>query len=367
MEREGQIHGASAVRIMLRSILCQNCGVVLNLPDRVTVGKRMKCPKCGFKFEITEKDASSVSTEPGVADAASLTSRDFGRRPPSHDDLPVRPGDHDLRELFDLPTGTAEQIERSAVSSPTSRKTMTDAEALFQDEPARRKKARGAEARSQARRCSQCGGLVPQGMSICATCGTDQDTGLRVGLDDDLAPPPPPPSTGPPLHIAIVGLLCGLTAIVLLILALVQSVRGEVGPAQYGWLCLALVSGFGIYGAVQFYLGKSVKLLILALTLGVFVNLFMLIALPIIQANFEAQERVVNKHEIKNDDPDSLDVAAVEIKPIAERIDLQKIKSGIVVIGIYALLCVYLLSPPVKRYFVRQAFLAGATASVPLL
>ena len=28
-------------------------------------------------------------------------------------------------------------------------------------------------------------------------CGTDQETGLRVGLEDDLAPPPPPPPQGP--------------------------------------------------------------------------------------------------------------------------------------------------------------------------
>jgi len=319
----------------------------------------MKCPKCGYRFTITEKEASSVSTVPGVADAASLTSKDFGNRPPSHDDLPVRPGGHDLRELFDLPLGTAEDVERSAVSG--SKPVLNDAEALFKDEPARKRKVRGAEARAQARRCSQCGGSVPQGMSICATCGTDQDTGLRVGLEDDLAPPPPPPASGPPLHIAIIGLLCGLTAVVLLVLSLVQSVRGEPGPAQYGWLCLSLVSGFGIYGAAQFYLGKSVKLLILALTLGAFVDFFSLIALPLIQANFEAQEQVVSRVDVKPDDPDSVDAEDVQIKPISKRIDLQKIKGGVIVIGLYALLCVYLLSPPVKRYFARQAFLAGAT------
>jgi hypothetical protein len=293
-----------------------------------------------------------------VADAASLTSKDFGKRPPSHDDLPIPAGDQDLREMFDLPMGTAASIERSAVSGPAP--DVSDAEALFKDQPARKKKTKGAEARAQARRCSHCGGFVPQGMSICVTCGTDQDTGLRVGLDDDLAPPPPPPSTGPPLHIAITGFLCGLTGVVLLILALIQSVRGEPGPTQYGWLCLALVSGFGIYGAVQFLTGKTAKMLILALTLGVFVNLFSLIAMPIIQANFEDRERVISHRVVKNDDPDALDAEDVEIKPIAERIDQQKITLGLTVILIYALLCIYLLSPPVKRYFARQAFLANA-------
>ncbi|MFO0890083.1 MAG: hypothetical protein U0790_13205 [Isosphaeraceae bacterium] len=346
---------------MPRSILCQNCGVVLNLPQAVAVGKRMKCPKCGYRFVVSEKDASSELTAPGVADATSLTSADLARRP-SHDDLPVPVGDHDLREMFDLPTGTAEEIERSAV--PGKAAPLSDAAALFQDDPAGRRKPKGAEARSKARRCAQCGGLVPQGMSICAACGTDQDTGMRVDLDDDIAPTPVAAPSGPPLHITIVGLLCGLAAVALLIVALVQSARGEPGPVQYGWLCLAVVSGFGIYAAVQFYLGKSAKTLILALTLGAFVNFFSLIVLPIVEANTQAPDRVISKVEVKDDDPDALDSEGVEIKPISARIDQQKITSGLVVIGIYVLLCIYLLSPPVKRYFARQAFFAGA--SVPL-
>jgi hypothetical protein len=271
-------------------------------------------------------------------------------------------GGHDLRDLFNLPTGTAEDIERTAVTGAGS--PVANAEALFRDEPVRRRKPKGAEARAQARRCSHCGGFVPQGMSICSSCGTDQDTGMRVGLEDDLAPPPPPAPTGPPLHIAIIGFLCGLAGVALLVLALIQSVRGEAGPTQYGWLCLALVSGFGIYGAVQFFMGKTTKLLIIALTLGVFVNFFSLIALPIVQANLEAPDRLVSRVEVKPDDPGALDVEDVEIKPIAERIDQQKITLGLVVIGIYVLLSIYLLSPPVKRHFAKQAFFASL--QVPL-
>ena len=45
----------------------------------------------------------------------------------------------------------------------------------------------------------------------------------------------------------------------------------------------------------------------------------------------------------------------VEIKPIAERIDQGKISTGLTVIVVYALLSIYLMSPPVKRHFVRQA------------
>src|SRR4029077_7062952 len=128
-------------------------------------------------------------------------------------------------------------------------------------------------------------------MSICGSCGVDQETGMRVGLDDDLAPAALPRSTGPPLHIAIIGSLCGLTSVVLLILALVQSVRDEPGMTQYGWLCLALLSAIGFYGPTRFLLGKPCKMLMLALTLGLFVNLIGMIALPIMNANFEAKDR----------------------------------------------------------------------------
>jgi len=200
-------------------------------------------------------------------------------------------------------------------------------------------------------------------MSICTSCGVDQDTGMRVGLDDDLMPQPLSRPTGPPLHIAIVGFLCGLASVVLLILALIQSVRDEAGMTQYGWLCLALVSAVGIYGAVQFLMGKTAKMLMLALTLGLFVNLIALIALPIMQANFEGKERVVSQRVHSPDDPASVGDEDVEIIPIAERIDVQKIKGGLIIIGLYVALSIYLMSPPVKKHFIRQT----AMASVPLI
>jgi len=341
---------------MPRTILCQKCGVVLNLPAAVSAGKRMKCPKCGHRFAISEKDASSESTVAGDTDADLVSSRDFGKRPPSHDNLPVPAGDKDLRDLFDLPLGTAASIEKSAVES--KKPVVSDAEALFQEPSVRKKKSTGAEARAQARRCVSCGGFVPKGMSICTACGVDQDTGMRVGLDDDLVPPPPA-ATGPPLHIAITGFLCGLASLLLLVLSLIQSVRGQAGPTQYGWLCLALVSAFGIYGAVQFFIGRSVKYLMLALTLGVFVDAMSLIALPIYQATFADRETVVTK-VAKKDTPDSLDDEDVQIIPVTDRLDLQKIEGGLIVILLYAMLSIYLMSPPVKRYFIRRKALGSA-------
>jgi phage FluMu protein Com len=83
---------------MPRTILCQKCGVVLNLPGAVSAGKRMKCPKCGHRFAVSEQDASFESTIAGVADADLISSRDFGKRPPSHDNLPIQIGRASCRE-----------------------------------------------------------------------------------------------------------------------------------------------------------------------------------------------------------------------------------------------------------------------------
>jgi hypothetical protein len=343
---------------MPRTILCQKCGVVLNLPTNIDAGKRMKCPKCSHRFTLSEKDASSISTVPGSADADEAT-QDLGQRPGSHVDLPVASTGGDLRDLFDSPLGTGASIEHQAASDRAP--VMSDAEALFHDEPVRKRKPKGAEARAQARRCTTCRGVVPVGMSICPSCGVDQETGIRVDLDD-FAPPPPPPPSGPPIHIAVTGLLCGLGATILLVMALVQSIRAEPGVPQYGWLCLSLVSAFGIYGAVQFFIGRSVKFLMLALTLGVFVDFVSMIVLPIVEANLVAQDTIVEKVENNNaDDPDTEDVV---IKPISERIDQSKISVGLTVIFLYVLLSIYLMSPPVKKYFIRRQ---AMTSDLPLL
>ena len=55
---------------------------------------------------------------------------------------------------------------------------------------------------------------------------------------------------------------------------------------------------------------------------------------------------MVVAHERKKDDPQSLDLEEVEIKPIGERIDQQKIVTGVTVVVVYALLSIYLMSPP---------------------
>ncbi|QEH33314.1 hypothetical protein OJF2_18150 [Aquisphaera giovannonii] len=337
---------------MPRTILCQKCGIVLNLPDHTPAGKRLKCPRCAHRFQLTEQDASAESTLAGPADAMASSTREFGTRPPSVDDLPVASGDRDLRDLFELPSGTADSIEHAAAGDP--RRSEGDAAALFQAEPARRKKPRGAEARAQARRCVVCGSVVPAGMSLCPACGVDQETGLRVDLTDDLIAPPPPRAAGPPLHIAVIGVLAGLGSLALLVIALANSARVEPGVLQYCWLCLAVVSAVGIFGAIQFFVGKTPKYLMLALTLGLFVDIVALIAVPIIQANFEEREVIATLPVPTNDPEEEPDAG---IKPIAERIDQSKITTGLVVIGLYGVISLYLMSPPVKKYFTRRAIM----------
>jgi phage FluMu protein Com len=326
---------------MPRTIQCQRCGVVLNLPDHVAAGKRLKCPKCATRFVVSEADASSMSTVPGLDDAAA-TSFDLEKRPQTPDDLPIATSEGDLRETFDLPLSSGRDAERGhAASAPAT----ADAAALFQDHAPAKRRVTAAEARSKARRCVHCGSGVAQGMSICMTCGTDQETGQRVGLDDDLIPAPPPRAQGPPLHIAIIGGLCGTAGIILMLAGAIKSIQTTTGAENLAWLALALVSAFGIFGCVQLIRGKSTRVLMLALTFGAVLDVLGLVAAPLVMPMLEDQDQIVV--DIK---PKDLDESGVEIKPFEERINTQKIEVGIVVMVLYAGLSLYLMSPSVKRY-----------------
>jgi hypothetical protein len=172
---------------------------------------------------------------------------------------------------------------------------------------------------------------------------------MRVGLDDDLAPPRPRLSEGPPLHISIIGTFCAATAVILLILAVIQSVNEKSRLEYLCWISLALVSGFGIYAAVEFIRGKSVKLLMLALALGVVVDVMTLIALPLIQANLA--DDMVDQNATSTE----IDDAPVRIKPLEDRLDARRIQAGVGVLLVYAILSLYLMSPPVKKYMASRA------------
>ena len=271
---------------------------------------------------------------------AAPTSFDMEKRPPSADDLPSATSEGDLRDTFELPLTGGHDFERGEAGPATA-----DAAGLFLDHGASKRRVTAAEARSRARRCVHCGSSVPQGMSICPTCGTDQETGMRVGLDDDLTPPPPPRPQGPPLHVSIVGGLCGTVAIIALLGGVIESTRGQTSIEHYAWLTLAGVSAFAIFGCVQFIRGKSAKLLLLALTLGMGVDVLGLVAVPLIQPMLEDQDQIVKTRK-----PQDLDESDVEIKSFEDRINTQKIQLGVLVIVIYAILSVYLTSSPVKKY-----------------
>jgi hypothetical protein len=315
----------------------------LNLPAHIAVGKRLKCPKCATRFVVSEDDASSLSGLPGQADAAN-TAFDLEKRPPSREDLPIPTSEGDLRDTFDLPLvgGGGRDAERGGADAGFG---TADAASLFQDDGPSKRRPTAAEARSRARRCTHCGGGVPQGMSLCPTCGTDQETGMRVGLADELAPPPPPRPQGPPLHVAIIGGLCGTAGLIFTLVGVIQSTRGESNLQNYAWLVLALVSGFGVYACIQFIRGKSVKLLMLALALAVAVDVIGLIAFPIVQAMIADPDHI--RIEVK---PSELEDSNIGIQPFEDRIDTQKIGFGVTIILIYAVLSLYLMSPAVKKY-----------------
>jgi len=274
--------------------------------------------------------------------ATPMSAFDLTNRPASGEELSTRLPEGDLRETFDLPlTGGGNAEQRQASARPGE----ADAAALFADPGPSRRRTTAAEARSRARRCVHCGGGVPQGMSICPTCGTDQETGLRVGLEDDLAPPPRPPLQGPPIHVATIGGLCIAASLVLLALAARGSIRGDSALENSGWLCLALVAFFGIYASVQFIRGKSARLLIAALSVGVMVDVMTLIALPLVEANFQDADKIISIIR-----PEDADETNMRIKPLEDRIDTRRISLGITLILVYALLSLYLISPPVKKY-----------------
>jgi hypothetical protein len=288
---------------------------------------------------ITPDEASSASTMPGLVNAAPTSAFDMANQTGTEIELPYARAEGDLRETFDLPLGSTRVAEQG--QSPG----VADAGGLFADPGPSRKRTSAAEARGRARRCLRCGGVVPQGMSICASCGTDQETGMRVGLEDDLALPPPPPPAGPPIHVATIGGLCIAASLVLVTMAVIGSFRGVSSPEHWGWLCLAVIAIFGIYAAVQFIRGKTAKLLLIAISIGAAVDVMALIALPIVQANFEDADKIITM--IRPEDPED---SNMRIKPVEDRIDASRISVGIAIILLYAALSLYLISEPVKKY-----------------
>jgi hypothetical protein len=327
---------------MPRTTQCPNCGVVLTLPEEA-YGRRLKCPKCSFKFQSGTPESKPPSSAPGVAEAgpASGSGPVRATRVPSDDDLPLPTAEKDLRETFDLPLLMDDDAPRAAPAR--ARGAASDAAALFQDDAPALRRPKGAAARANARRCS-CGGVVPAGMSLCARCGTDLDTGRREIVDELLdEPPPAPAAAGPPMGVIIVGGVALMASLLLAILALVRSSQG-----QDGMIYLALVCLFGVFASVQFLRGKSAKLLMVALMLGVAIDVIALIGLPVYHALNEVNAPAVGIPAAPDDDSD-----VEKIRPIDERVDLERVKYGIIILLAQAGVFVYLTTAGIRKHFER--------------
>ena len=327
------------------TVQCTNCGVVLNLPEKVE-GRRLKCPKCGVKFQVgpTATGSKPVPSSPTSADLNPNSTLLLSRQP-SSGDLPVMPtASGDLRDSFDLPMMTeaapARPGGKGGASGGPAGGEHADALALFEDSPQPRRKKTGAEARASARRCPTCGGVVPVGMSICQKCGLDLESGTRVDLADDLSPPPPPKPPGPSIPMTVVGSLCLAVSAALSAFAFFKWNAGLAGAIYFVPLAL-----FGIFASVQFLRGKTVKLLLVALTLGAVMDLTFMIGAPIIKANEEAApiERTISSN-------DDAELEREIIKPYAERLDASTISKGIGLLFLYAGISIYLISPSVQKH-----------------
>lgn len=337
---------------MPRTIQCSECGVVLNLPD-AAAGRRLKCPKCGHKFQVaadlTKYPSTEMSSHDASAASSQLGSPAFGpdeSRIPGYrrgDDETIPTAEGDLRGTFDLPL-LGEDPSSSAVpagvGAGAGRGASTgDATLLFEEKKTAPRRKTGAEARAQARRCPTCGGVVPQGMSVCS-CGLDLDTGRRVEPDDDLMPEMPARQAGAPIHVIAVGGTFLLGGAILAMVSAVQWLRGEPG-----WMYFVPVCLFAVFASVQFLRGKTARLLLVALTLGAMIDVVALIALPVYYANIET---TVLERQPTEDDPEA---ASVRIVSVADRLDSQKLTTGVVILLAYAACTAYLLSPPVRRHF----------------
>jgi hypothetical protein len=320
---------------------CPNpaCRVVLNLPESAA-GKRLKCPKCGTKFQAGAASTRPPSSAPGVADAGhSSTTIQTTVRDHNDLDLPVATGD--LREIFDLPL-----LMDDAPKAPGPRHSTADAVALFQDDQPTRRRPTGAEARARPRRCS-CGGVVPAGMSLCGLCGLDLDTGRRPAVEEmlDDAPPPVIREAGPPIGIMFIGAVGSISS---LLLAMMSFYKWQFESLQ-GFQFLGLICLFGLYASIQFLRGRSAKALLVALALGAAIDLVALVILPAYDAmsNPEIQAGDAN-------DPD-----AIRIQPVSERMNTQKITWGIIILLIDAAAFVYLSTAGIRRHFDRPRFVPG--------
>jgi hypothetical protein len=339
-QRTNPVPNGSPARHTSRSAMasttqCHQCGIVLNVPDQA-LGRRLKCPHCGARF-------GAVPGDPRSSQSSFLLQRpEVPDRPDSSvEALPTVSGE--VRETYEPPL----MKETSAPAKPSSRpvakptpaaRPVADALGLFEDGPKKPRRVTQAEARSQARRCPTCGGVVPAGMSLCSRCGLDLETGARVDLEDDVAPPPEPRAPALPLPVLVVGGISLLASMVFMVLSFAFWLRGFDGYQYFVPICL-----FGIYASVQLLRQKSVRLLLIALSFGLAIDLVALIAMPIHRAHMAASTAV--------EQPNGAEGEEFVIPSVVDKLDTNSLSVGIGLILLYAGVAFYLLTPQVKRHF----------------
>ena len=241
-----------------------------------------------------------------------------------------------------------------------------DVSALFGDDDSPKPRKRVAEAKREARRCTSCGAVVLQGMSLCENCGLDLDTGQRYEVveesyDDATAMAI---EAGPPASVILIGILTLSVSLFLLILTFLQL-------PGIGQILLAPVCLFGIFSAIQFLRGKSLKLLIMSLMLAGCVDLVVLVILPIVVAE---EEPVAEARESGTEKVDKPQVAELtedaitqdrKVKPLTEKIDNSKMTLGIVVFLFVGALLLAVSMPGVKGYFERPHYTYDSQIPIP--
>ena len=340
-------------KVKQRVVRCPHCSIELNLPESA-LGRRLKCPSCETKFTAPDAQEPTCAEEGsslylptrGAGSSGSVELPNLGGASGGDVELPQSLAP--LRETFDLPLLSEDDFppQSKATKSPATGGGAADPLDLFKDEPKSNRKPKGAAARAQARRCSSCSTIVPAGMSLCSKCGLDLDTGKRhvpAEIFEDETPVAFRNPT-PPISVLLVGSLCSFGFLLLAFISLVQWSRGAQG-AQF----LLVIWLFGLYSGVQFLRRKSIRPILVALSLAVGVGAVYLIALPIYFANFSSEvapgplETGMAVDEPYVDGP--------RIKPISEQIDLNRITWGIGSLLSYAAVAVYLNSPGLRRHF----------------
>ncbi len=338
------------------TVHCPSCHVELVVPESAG-GRRLKCPKCATRFQAPaappakaapapHKPAPSPPKTTKVPPSSGAVSTP--RRAP--DDLPRFSGD--LRDLDTLPL-LGEPV-RTPHRPPSTSPAMADVHALFaDDEPPGASRRPAAENRKHARKCPECGTMVPVGMSLCGSCGLDLDTGQRIELVEDLEEAPIPEAPpGPPASILVIGLMSMMAAGTLAVYSFLKldTLSGTA---------LGLVSLYGVLASILFAAGKSIRMMTIALMLGALVNILTMIVVPVIVANTfdevvapEAVDAETIVAKPKPEDPDA--IAPIEPAPLAQRIDMTKVTWGIIILLVDGIVLAYINSAPIRKHFDRR-------------